>query len=772
MAPGASRHSSDSNPHIVKVRPTSVKIHENSVKVQANSVKVQANSVKVHPNSVNVHEDLVEVKATLAAVDKKCNDCQRIVIIGAGPTGLGAAYRFFERANSTTEVIILEMEQQAGGLASSYRDDKGFLWDNGGHVVFSHYDYFNVLLKKAVRDWNKRSRASYAYMMGSSGKRKFIPYPVQHNIHIMDKEEQQVSVRGLEEISAHPSLSKPHNFDEWLVKNFGEGLSEVFMRKYNRKVWTVDPREMNSDWVGERVAVPDVDVIKSKIAQWNSNNTNGHKAKDSNWGPNQMFDFPAFGGTGQIWKSVSQLIPQDWFRFGHIATSINSEKKVLDIITTQGHAYSMTYDYLISTAPLDYLLNMVEDIDPKLPKLGAKFVYSHTHVIGIGLEGQPPPFLANKSWIYFPDSDSPFYRITVFSNYADDNVPSAGKVWSLMCEAAEQKHAEDLSKWEEPFIIKQTIDALVNYGFIDSSQVLSTYHRRLEHGYPVPFLEREQYLSSIQPWLQSRSIFSRGRFGGWRYEVSNQDHSLMQGVEVADYIMFRTPEETYPNASLVNSMKASDRRICHPPDYEIAVAHYNEDLSWLAPYADHCHVYHKGGDKWKPKQKFKQWEILPNVGRESHTYLYHIITNYHCLADVTLFAQGEVKKHLRWAGNKTLEKFIKVAKEKGFYASGVFHSMNWGKIHYAGKWVKLIRDGKVALGNMTLGQFWEVLYGYPHPKEYLSHFNAIFSASRASIISKPLSFYKKAISYVDHHPNPEEGHYFERLWAAIFSSNT
>ena len=101
-------------------------------------------------------------------------------------------------------------------------------------MVFSHYDYFNRVLKKAVRDWNKQSRASFAYMMGSSGRRKFVPYPVQHNIHVLDKKEQQRSLRGLEEISAHPSSSKPHNFDEWLVKNFGEGLSEVFMNTIAR----------------------------------------------------------------------------------------------------------------------------------------------------------------------------------------------------------------------------------------------------------------------------------------------------------------------------------------------------------------------------------------------------------------------------------------------------------------------------------------------------------------------------------------------------------
>ncbi len=122
------------------------------------------------------------------------NHLERIVIIGAGPTGLGAAYRLYEHllsGNSSIEVVIIEKQHKAGGLASSYRDEKGFLWDNGGHVVFSHYSYFDRLLNKAVKNWNKRSRASYAFMKGTSGKRKFIPYPVQNNVHVFDKEEQE-----------------------------------------------------------------------------------------------------------------------------------------------------------------------------------------------------------------------------------------------------------------------------------------------------------------------------------------------------------------------------------------------------------------------------------------------------------------------------------------------------------------------------------------------------------------------------------------------------
>lgn len=64
--------------------------------------------------------------------------------------------------------------------------------------------------------------------------------------------------------------------------------------------------------------------------------------------------------------------------------------------------------------------------------------------------------------------------------------------------------------------------------------------RRLEHGYPTPSVGREGVLVDALPWLQQHKIWSRGRFGSYRYEVGNQDHSLMLGVECADNVLFGT----------------------------------------------------------------------------------------------------------------------------------------------------------------------------------------------------------------------------------------
>ena len=703
------------------------------------------------------------------------------MIIGAGPTGLGAAHRLYKSGalNSWTEVVILEQQAIPGGLASSHRDNQGFLWDNGGHVVFSHYAYFDGVLDEAVPDWNKRTRDSYAFMEGSDGIRRFIPYPVQDNIHVMDKKDLERSLNGLEKVV--PTSKIPANFDQWLVWNFGEGLCEIFMRKYSRKVWTVDPVEMNAVWVGERVAVPNITNIKAKLAAMSNG---GNLTSDSKWGPNRFFRFPRYGGTGGLWGNITMGLPQGWFHFNQKVVIIDVNKRQLKVeaVTEKGNnndiIYLLDYDYLISTVPLDSFLKMLNNADPtssQMIKLADKLVYSHTHIMGIGLKGQPPHFLANKSWMYFPDSDSPFYRVTVFSQYSDDHVPKPGSYWSLMCEAAEPKVPRSPEYWTEQNLLEQTVHALVRYGFISVDQIVSQYHHCLDHGYPVPTITRDALLATIQPWLESKGVYSRGRFGGWRYEVGNQDHSFMQGVEVADLIMRGMPEDTYPYPNHVNSWKNSNRmpKCSVPPrvdlDYEVVVAHYDEDLDWLAPQAHNCHIYHKGKET-KPRFQYQQWEKLANVGREGHTYLHHIITNYNRLADVTVFVQGSLKEHTdnHHCYRNIADYVNRTLSEDLVYRSGQIRIF-WGQIQHVGKWLESLKDGRMRPSKYTFGEFYEHVFLSPHPLYIIISLNGCFAVTRERIQRHPKELYQRMISYLSDHPNPEEGHYVERLWVHLFS---
>src|SRR5262245_3615076 len=102
-------------------------------------------------------------------------DAGRVLVLGAGPTGLGAAYRLHER--NYDNFLVLEGGDSPGGLASSFVDARGFTWDMGGHVQFSHYSYYDRVLDRALDDeWLWHERESWVWMKG-----RFIPYPFQNN---------------------------------------------------------------------------------------------------------------------------------------------------------------------------------------------------------------------------------------------------------------------------------------------------------------------------------------------------------------------------------------------------------------------------------------------------------------------------------------------------------------------------------------------------------------------------------------------------------------
>jgi hypothetical protein len=92
------------------------------------------------------------------------------------------------------------------------------------------------------------------------------------------------------------------------------------------------------------------------------------------------------------------------------------------------------------------------------------------------------------------------------------------------------------------------VEGLITTGLMepeDRDLVVAVHTEAVEHFYPVPTLGRDRALAEIQPFLMSRGVYSRGRFGAWCYEISNMDHSVMQGVEVVDLLLRDLPEVTW-----------------------------------------------------------------------------------------------------------------------------------------------------------------------------------------------------------------------------------
>jgi hypothetical protein len=115
---------------------------------------------------------------------------------------------------------------------------------------------------------------------------------------------------------------------------------------------------------------------------------------------------------------------------------------------------------------------------------------------------------------------------------------------------------------DQATLLRDSIQGLINTEIIKpDDEIVSTYQRRFDHGYPTPTLEREGILTQILPKLEEKDIYSRGRFGSWRYEVGNQDSSFMLGVEAVDHIVHGAIELTLNYPDFVNGRQNTERRL-------------------------------------------------------------------------------------------------------------------------------------------------------------------------------------------------------------------
>jgi protoporphyrinogen oxidase len=458
------------------------------------------------------------------------NTDKKIVIIGGGPTGLGAAIRLQELGYTNWK--LFEKHHRFGGLSATDKGEHNFLWDIGGHVTFSHYNYFDDVINHYVKEWVEHEREAWIW-----DRDRYIPYPFQNNIHRLPDDDIVKCVTGL--INAQKNNTLSVNFGQWLRNTFGKGIYDIFLKPYNEKVWDCHLGQMSVDWMGERVAKVDVNRVIENVIK---------RQDDVSWGPNSTFKFPLEGGTGSIWSEIGLSVGSN-VKTSSEVTKVDFKNKEITY-TFLGHEVVESYDYLINTAPIPEFLDMA-GYGSHLPELD----YTSTNLVGLGFAGKIPEHLKTKCWMYFPNYNQPFYRCTVFSNYSPRNVPK-GEYWSLMFEVSRSCWYE---REKAETIIRNVTEGAKRAKLIEEDAFThSGWFRYVKYGYPVPTITRDKELKGVQSFFMENNVYSRGRFGGWKYEVGNMDHSFMQGVEAINNILFGTEESTYFHPNHVNTREKSD----------------------------------------------------------------------------------------------------------------------------------------------------------------------------------------------------------------------
>jgi protoporphyrinogen oxidase len=286
---------------------------------------------------------------------------------------------------------------------------------------------------------------------------------------------------------------------------------------------------MSKGWIADRVAVLDFKRLLENVL---------YERDDVGWGPNSKFKFPLHGGTGEIYRRMASHFPGK-VKTGKQLAEVDLNRRRVSFADGTGD----TYDLLISTAPLDLVARMIRPADSKLADAAAGLEHNNLLVMGIGLQKK---IETGRCWIYFTDADMPCYRATYFSHYSPFNVPNGDteRYSSLMCEMSYKVD----EKPDPEKVLDNVIDGLIKSTILEESDkqhIVSRYHRIVGYSYPIPTLGRDKALAVLQPALLEKGIYSRGRFGAWRYEIGNMDHSVLMGVEAVNNILAGEKEHVF-----------------------------------------------------------------------------------------------------------------------------------------------------------------------------------------------------------------------------------
>ena len=208
-------------------------------------------------------------------------------------------------------------------------------------------------------------------------------------------------------------------------------------------------------------------------------------------------------------------------------------------------------------------------------------------------------------------------------------------------------------------------------------------------------------------------------------------------------------------------------------DKALIIARYNEDLEWLKEYNKFkITVYNKGASL--KNQLFYDVINLENKGRESHTWLYHIVNNYNTLDDINIFLQGRIDD-LGCMAFKNPNEYCKNINKYGFKVKrygllGPFHWEDNIGIEKDRRYKKNWEEGAISQSDLGFRKFAKAIF--PEiPLFVATSYGGCFAVKKELILQHNIIFYERLLDILSKSQNPIEGHYMERLWCYIFTKN-
>jgi protoporphyrinogen oxidase len=421
-------------------------------------------------------------------------------VLGAGLSGLAAAHTLGDLG-----CTVLEARSHAGGHASSFTIDRGFIFDEGPHVSFTPHARIKEFLARSV-DNRFFEYPTYAtnYYEGL-----ILKHPVQCNLFGLPPELITKCIADF--VRAQYAEHKPFaSYKDWCYRGFGETIAEVFTRPYTRKYWNLELEQLTTDWVAERMYAPKLEEVLDGAL----------RAQEGDHYYMGTFRYPETGGFGAYGSLLARDIP---VRYNTRVVEIDFEHKKL--VLADGSV--LAYEHLISSAPLPEMTKLCKNAPPKVKEAGEKLSWTSHFVVSVGVNR---PHISDAYWTYYYDEDIPFSRASFPSKYSAKTAPDGCS--SVQVEVV---HSRYKSIPSADVVIEQCLQSMLKVGLLTSrDEIVSVDGRDLRYSNVIFDFDRAPNRAIVHEFLKENGIHWCGRYGEWAYLWTDQ--SIISGERAANEV--------------------------------------------------------------------------------------------------------------------------------------------------------------------------------------------------------------------------------------------
>lgn len=489
---------------------------------------------------------------------------KKVLIIGAGPAGLTAAYKLL-KSNQDIEVTILEASENIGGISRTY-NYKNNRMDIGGHRFFSKdkrvTDLWNEIMpmqgkpakddiilnnqkkyvdggpdpEKEDRVMLLRRRVSRIFFL-----RKFFDYPISMKFETFKNMGlKNTWVAGWGYIGSCLHKRKETNLENFYINRFGKPLYEMFFEDYTTKVWGISPKEISADWGAQRVkGLSLFKALGEIIAKPFKKLFHSKKVETSLI---EEFSYPKYG-PGQLYEAMANEIIKMGGKiiFNEEVNHIEVNNHHIEKIKTNNHEY--VADYYISSMPIKDLYNSFNNYNKEAFDVATNLLYRDFITVGLLL---PKLKIKNQTkmktvsnivpdcWIYIQERDVKVGRLQIFNNWSPYMVNDLENTVFVGLEYFVNENDEMWNMSDHDFI-EFAKDELQKIDIIDKNDVIDACRLNVKKAYPAYFGSYKDFDKVVDDLKQFDNLLCVGRNGQHRY--NNMDHSMVTAMIASEIIL-------------------------------------------------------------------------------------------------------------------------------------------------------------------------------------------------------------------------------------------